>query len=171
MDRLRIPMAALIALAAVAFLFFGFTRPISLVALGAGLAAIQAAQGRARGWLGWVGVAVAILCLLVYQFLEQASVRFPTSEATLQALLGRTIALAGYLVGNLILAVAVNRGRVYARNSAMWLPVSLTVIFLYGLLLPYVLSLAWMAYQVIRTPAERRVGTPESAPASARGTP
>jgi len=141
------------------------------VALCAGLAAIQAAQSRARGRLGWVGVAVAIGCLLVYQLLEAASVRFPTSEATVRALLGRTLALGGYLIGNLILAVGANRSRVYPRNSAMWLPVSLAAIFLFGLLLPYVLSLGWMAYQVIRAPNERYAGSPEPLPASARGTP
>jgi hypothetical protein len=168
---MRILMGALVALAAVAFLFFGFTRPVSLVALCAGLAAIQAAQGRAGGRLGWVGVGVAGTSLIVYQLLESASIQFPTSEATVQALLGRTIALGGYLIGNLILAVEVNRSRVYPKNSAIWLPASLAVILLYGLLLPYVLSLGWMAYQVIRAPTETRVETPESTPASARGTP
>ncbi|MEX2029519.1 MAG: hypothetical protein WD906_00895 [Anaerolineales bacterium] len=166
-DRLRLSLGALIALAAVAFLFYGFTRPVTLVALCAGLAAIQAAQGRARGRLGWAGVAIACASLLVYQALEAASVRFPTSPATVQALLGRTIALVGYLAGNLILAVEVNRSRVYPRNSALWLPVSLTVIFLYGLLLPYVLSLGWMAYHVVRTRTDdRSVGSLASVPAS-----
>jgi hypothetical protein len=60
---------------------------------------------------------------------------------------------------------------VYPRNSAIWLPVSLAVIFLYGLLLPYVISLGWMAYQVILAPAEGRGEALESTPASARGTP
>jgi hypothetical protein len=53
---------------------------------------------------------------------------------------------------------------VYPRNSAIWLPVSLAVIFLYGLLLPYVISLGWMAYQVILAPAERRGEALESDP-------
>lgn len=172
-DRRRILLGALVALAAVSFFFFGFTRPVSLVALCAGLAAIQAAQGGASGRLGWVGLGVAAASLVVYQVLGPASVRFPTSEATLQALLARTIALVGFLIGNLLLAVGANRGGVYRKNSVMWLPVSLGVIFLFGLLLPYVLSLGWIAYQVIRVPSDRPAGSPMPAapPVADRGTP